>query len=75
MTAAAAIDRQSARALEAFREMAEARAVLCANGCLDLQTTVDELWATAERAGLVKRLGADEVQRILSEAFARWRDG
>jgi hypothetical protein len=75
MTAAAAIDRhQAAKAspLEIFRERAEARAVLVANGYLDLQIAVDELWAAAERAGLVKTFGADEVQWILSEAFGRW---
>jgi hypothetical protein len=62
-------------ALQIFRERAEARATLVANGYLDLQSAVDELWAAAERAGLVKTFGADEVQRVLSESFARWRYG
>jgi len=75
MTAAAAIDRQSAKAdpLVVFRERADAKCLLIANGYQDLQSAVDELWAAAERAGLVDELGADEVQRILSESFARWR--
>jgi urocanate hydratase len=74
MTASAAIN-ESAKAspLEVFRARAEAKAVLIANGYLDLQTAVDELWQSAETAGLVKALGADELQWILSEAFARWR--
>jgi hypothetical protein len=59
--------------LDVLRERAEAKAVLIANGYLDLQSAVDELWEAAERAGLVKTLGADEVQRILSESFGRWR--
>ena len=73
-TAAAAINCQSASAdpLVVFRERCEARAVLVANGYIELQTAVDELWAAAERDGLVKKFGADEVQWILSEAFGRW---
>jgi hypothetical protein len=58
-----------------LRERAEAKCLLIANGYQDLQSSVDELWAAAERAGLVDELGADEVQRVLSEAFARWRYG
>jgi hypothetical protein len=61
--------------IEVFRERAEAKAVLIANGYQDLQSAVDELWASAERTGLVDELGADEVQRVLSESFARWRYG
>jgi hypothetical protein len=64
---------QSAKALIVLRERAGAKAVLIANGYLDLQSAVDELWAAAERAGLVKTFGADEIQQILSEAFGRWR--
>jgi hypothetical protein len=84
MTAAAAIDRHQkvdvsstlsnakASPLEIFRERAEAKVLLIANGYEELQSAVDELWAVAERDGLVKALGADEVQWILSESFARW---
>jgi hypothetical protein len=65
---------QSAKAdpLEVFRERAEAKCLLIQNGYQDLQSAVDELWAAAERDGLVDKFGADSVQWILSEAFARW---
>jgi hypothetical protein len=72
-SAARTIDQDKAKALEIFRERAEARVLLCANGYLELQTAVDELWAAAERDGLVKAFGADEVQAILAQSFARWR--
>jgi hypothetical protein len=76
MTAAAAIERhQSAKTspIEIFRERCEARAVLVANGMMTLQDAVDGLWAAAERDGLVKAFGADEVQSVLAESFGRWR--
>ena len=60
-------------AIDLLRERAEAKCLLIANGYQDLQSAVDELWAAAERDGLVKTFGADEVQWILSEAFGRWR--
>jgi hypothetical protein len=65
---------QSAKAspLEIFRERAEARCLLVSNGLMDLQTAVDGLQAAAERDGLVKTFGTDEVQRVLAESFARW---
>jgi hypothetical protein len=58
--------------LEVFRERAEARAMLVANGHMPLIEAVDTLQAAAEAQGLVARYGQDEVQQILSEAFARW---
>jgi hypothetical protein len=74
MTAAAAIiDRQSEKLLEIFRERCEARATLCANGYLDLQTAVDELQKAATAHGLLKEFGQDAVQQILAESFARWQ--
>jgi hypothetical protein len=54
---------------------AEARAQLWFDGELDLHTAVDELWAAAVRDGLVDRLGADEIQRLLTDAFAPLRTG
>ena len=68
------IDHQTAKPdpLEIFRERAEARATLCANGIMTLQEAVDTLQAAAEAQGLVRRHGQDAVQEILSEAFARW---
>jgi hypothetical protein len=75
MTAAAAIDHQTAKAapVDVFRERCEARVLLCANGLMTLQDAVDGLQAAAEAQGLVRRYGQDEIQQILSEAFARWR--
>jgi hypothetical protein len=76
MPAAAAIDHhQSAKPdpLIVFLARAEARAHLVASGLYELQETVDVLWASAERDGLVDKFGADAVQWHLSEAFARWR--
>jgi hypothetical protein len=59
--------------IDVLRERAEAKAVLIANGYQELQSAVDELWLAAERDGLVEKFGADEIQRILSESFARWQ--
>jgi hypothetical protein len=74
MTAAAAIDhRHSAKLLEIFRERCEARAILIANGYLDFHIAIDELQESAVAQGLLKEFGQDEIQQILSEAFARWR--
>jgi hypothetical protein len=74
MTAAAAIDHQSAKpSLDVFLARCEARAVLVAHGLHSLQGSVDTLQAAAEAQGLVARHGQDEIQRILSESFGRWR--
>lgn len=72
MTPSAAIDQDKAKALEIFRERCEARSWLVRGGHMTLIEAVDELWFAAERAGLVKGLGADEVQRLMAAAFARW---
>jgi hypothetical protein len=75
--AAAAIDRQSAKAspIEIFRERAEARCLLIHNGLMDWHTGIDELQEAAVAQGLVATHGQDEIQWILSEAFARWQYG
>jgi hypothetical protein len=76
MTAAAAINRQSAKAsaLEIFRERTEARATLVHNGHMSLIEAVDGLQEAAAAQGLLKEFGGqDRVQEILAEAFARWR--
>jgi hypothetical protein len=57
-------------ALAVFTARCEARALLRAVGEIDLHPAIDELWAAAERDGLVNKLGPDEVQRILADAFA-----
>jgi hypothetical protein len=68
------IDHQTAKldALVVFRERAEARAVLVSNGLMPLIEAVDGLQESAAAQGLLKQYGQDEIQQILSEAFARW---
>ena len=56
-------------AVAVFSARAEARAILWREGELTLHEAVDALWAAAVRGGLVTRLGADHVQRILADAF------
>jgi hypothetical protein len=76
MTAAAAINHHQSTKPDpmlVFLARAEARASLCAAGLYTLQETVDVLWASAERDGLVDKFGADAVQQILAESFGRWR--
>jgi hypothetical protein len=58
--------------LEIFRERCEARAVLVSNGLMPLQDAVDGLQESAAAQGLLKELGQDAIQQILSESFARW---
>jgi hypothetical protein len=60
-------------AIEVFTERVEARALLVENGLLDLQTAVDTMQETAAAQGLVEQCGQDQIQQILSDAFARWR--
>jgi len=60
--------------VEVFVARAQARATLWAAGEISLHAAVDELWADAVRDGLVAKLGADEVQRLLADAFAPERD-
>jgi hypothetical protein len=69
--AAAAIDHESAKAspIVVFRERAEARAMLVANGLMPLIEAVDGLQESAAALGLLKRYGQDEIQRIMGESF------
>jgi hypothetical protein len=75
MTAAAA-RAPSARPLplKVFIARAEARALLWQAGEFDLHEAIDELQAAAVRDGLVAAIGQDEVQAIMSAAFAAVRD-
>ena len=57
-----------------FIARAEARALLWQAGEFDLQEAVDELQRAAEHDGLIAELGQDEIQRIISTAFAPVRD-
>jgi hypothetical protein len=59
--------------IDVFRERAEARCLLVANGLMDLQDAVDGMQEAAVAQGLLKEFGQDEIQQILSESFARWR--
>jgi hypothetical protein len=74
MSATAIKQHQSTKAtpLEIWIERVEARALLVANSQMDLIEAVDGLQAAAEVQGLVAQFGQDEIQWILSEAFARW---
>jgi hypothetical protein len=59
--------------LAVFKARAEARAILWAASELDLHEAVDVLQADAVSTGLVARLGQDDVQSILADAFHRFR--
>jgi hypothetical protein len=60
-------------ALAVFELRAAARAPLWAEGELDLHDAVDALQASAERDGLIDRIGQDAVQAIMATAFAPFR--
>ena len=55
--------------LDVFVARCAARATLYAAGELELQEAVDELQFAAVRDGLVRKLGQDRVQQIISDAF------
>jgi hypothetical protein len=57
-----------------FKARTEARALLWQAGEFDLHEAVDKLQADDVRDGLVDAIGQDQVQRILSDAFAAVRD-
>jgi hypothetical protein len=59
--------------IEVFHERSEARALLFGHDQMSLHDAVDELQAAAERTGLIDRIGRDEVQAIMSAAFAAVR--
>jgi hypothetical protein len=60
--------------LAVFIARAEARALLWHCLEIDLHAAVDKLWTAAVRDGLVAKLGTDQVQRLLADAFAPVRD-
>jgi hypothetical protein len=55
---------------EIFRARCEARALLFADGYLDLHSAVDVLQADAVASGLVRAIGQDAVQAEMARAFA-----
>lgn len=57
--------------LEVFAARADARAILWSAALLTLHDAVDELHATAERDCLIKLVGQDQIQKIISDAFMR----
>lgn len=59
--------------LDVFEARCDARALLCCEGMIDLHLAVDELQDAAEQGGLVKDIGQDAVQAIMSQSFRRWR--
>jgi hypothetical protein len=59
--------------LTVFELRAWARAELYAACVYDLHEAVDVLQADAERDGLIDQFGQDAVQRILADAFHRFR--
>jgi hypothetical protein len=53
-----------------FRKTVKTGAWLYRYGHLDLQTAIDKLQGYAVRRGVVRALGQDNVQQVLSSAFA-----
>jgi hypothetical protein len=60
--------------VDAFRLRCEARALLWHVGEIDLAEAVDALQEAAERAGLLDQIGQDQIQQIMSDAFAPFRE-
>jgi hypothetical protein len=54
-----------------FRERCEARALLVAEGMIDLQIAVDQLQQIAVDQELVDHYGEDAIQAIMADAFKR----
>jgi hypothetical protein len=59
--------------IEVFTEQCAARALLFANDALPLHEAIDGLQMSAERNGLIGRIGQDRVQAIMGAAFAAVR--
>jgi hypothetical protein len=72
MQTATAIE-SSPSMIDVFVARCSARATLVASGLMDLQTAVDGMQETAATQGLLDEHGQDEIQHILSDAFARQR--
>jgi hypothetical protein len=56
--------------IEVFAAKSEALAMLVDAGMIELHGAVDELQAYAVARGLIAAFGQDEIQRIISDAFA-----
>ncbi len=57
--------------LAIFRERCDARALMVAEGMLDLLDAVDQLQQAAVDQELVNHFGQDEIQQVMSDAFKR----
>ena len=68
--AAVALPAEIAASEMVFTERCEARALLYIEGKISLHDAVDELQNYAEASGLIDRIGQNEAQRIMGEAFA-----
>lgn len=55
--------------LKCFAARANVRAYLWSIGELDLIEAVDALQAAAVRDGLIQRVGQDEIQAMIADAF------
>jgi hypothetical protein len=60
--------------LDVLTLRAWARAYLWSIGELTLHEAGDVLWQDAEAAGLIELVGADGIQKILSDAFVPFRE-
>jgi hypothetical protein len=69
MNALALLINQPADSLEAFKARCWAKALLVSEGLMDFHEAVDGLQNAAVAFRLAERVGQDEVQRILAEAF------
>jgi hypothetical protein len=65
---------ETSRQLQAFIARCDARAHLWSEWMIDLQDAVDGLQAAAECTGLIADLGQDQIQKIMSDAFAARRN-
>jgi hypothetical protein len=69
MSVVALLANRPADTLEVFKERCWARALLVREGAMAFHEAVDGLQNAAEAYGLVERIGQDEIQRVLAEAF------
>jgi hypothetical protein len=71
----AAVANKHINLLDVFIERTKSRAYLWSIGELTLHEAVDVLQADAERDGLIEQIGQDQIQKILGECFASYRNG
>jgi hypothetical protein len=74
MTPARAIAHHCVDLIDAYAARADARAYLWSLGELGLAEAVDQLQRDAERDELIDRIGQDNFQALLVEAFQPYRE-